>query len=55
MGNKVAAKIAKGQRLSRVEKAKMEFEAQKLLAKPQLALEYKPEAKTENVQVVDTK
>lgn len=54
MGNKVAQKIAKGQALSRAEKARMEFEAEKIVAKPQLALEYKPDLKTEKTQAVDT-
>jgi len=54
MGNKVAQKIAKGQALSRAEKARMEFEAEKIVAKPQLALEYKPDLKTEKAQAVDT-
>lgn len=54
LGKKVAQKIAKWKALTRIEKARMDFEAQRLLAKPQLALEYKPELKTEKVQVVDT-
>ena len=52
---KVAQKIAKWKALTRIEKARMDFEAERLLAKPQLALEYKPDLKTEKVQVVDTK
>lgn len=52
LGNKVAKKIEAGKALSRVEKARMEFEVERLLAKPQLALEYKPDTKTEKVQVV---
>ena len=55
LGNKVAKKIEAGKALTRIEKARMEFEAERLLAKPQLALEYKPDLKTEKAQVVDTK
>ena len=54
LGKKVAQKIAKWKALTRIEKARMDFEAERLLAKPQLALEYKPDLKTEKVQVVDT-